>query len=642
MSGAETWEYDPAALSLARGTNVSRLTRKAGDVLACLMRSRGRVLSQDDLLREVWPDLHVTPDLVREYISDLRTALGDDARSPRIIETVRGRGYRLCTPIALRTPQVPELPRDALENLALRFGHESPDAPEGRLLEFLMAKAAEWKRLRARLAALEAADARLANIRGAAEDAIAHADFDEAEAMLAAAEELQQTERTLAEVRKQAEIRKTRADTLLLKGDTDAAARHFEAAAEFLVPFDRMEAASSLHGSANRLVEHARRFGGSGFRRAVEIYRRNLEVCTQRAYPLDWAATQSALGIALARQAERTAPPAGEELFGEATAAHRAALEVYRRDEHPENWAKTQSSLGWALVVLATRGGFGTTQAALLAEAVLAFRAALDVQTCTEHPVESATTQDHLGYALRRMAMIAINWRIVGTEWVMTESGRSAGAALLDEAVAAHRAALEIRTRTDLPRDWAITQNRLGRALLEQAWLYGSEGAEPVAEAVAAFRAALEVHTRAEFPVSWANLQSNLGTALRNQASRAAGNAEAMALLGEALAAFRAVLEVRTRADDPIDWQRAQRNLGLALENMGDLGGTDAARCYRDALSCFEAALAVFDHGGNNEACAEHRQCVAEKLALAQSRGSHGRRPPSSGSGEHPARGRKA
>lgn len=108
MSGSETWEYDPAALSLARGTHVSRLTRKAGDVLACLMRSRGQVLSHDDLLREVWPDLHVTPDLVREYISDLRTVMGDDARSPRIIETVRGRGYRLCAPIALRTPQVPE------------------------------------------------------------------------------------------------------------------------------------------------------------------------------------------------------------------------------------------------------------------------------------------------------------------------------------------------------------------------------------------------------------------------------------------------------------------------------------------------------------------------------------------------------
>jgi DNA-binding SARP family transcriptional activator len=512
---------------------------------------------------------------------------------------------------------VPGLPRDALENLALRFGHENPDAPEAQLIDFLKAKAAEWKLLRARLAALEAADARLANIRGAAEGAIERGDFDGAEAILAAAEELQQAERTLAEVRKQADVRKARADTLLLKGDTDAAARHFKAAAEFLVPFDRMEAASSLHGSANRLVEHARRFGGSGFRRAVEFYRCNLEVRTQRAYPVDWAATQNALGIALARQAERTAAPRGEELFGEAAAAHRAALEVYERGEHPQDWAKSQSNLGLALVVLATRKGYGATQAALLAEAVLAFRAALQVQTRVEHPMDWARTEDNLGYALRRQAMNAINWTVVGSQWVMAGNDISGGAALLDEAVAAHRAALEIRTRTDCPRDWAITQNRLGRALLEQAWLYGTAGAEPAGEAMAAFRAALEVHTRAQYPVSWANLQNNLGTALRCQALQTEGKAEATALLDEAMAAFRAVLEVRTRADDPIDWARAQRNLGLALEEMGDRGGTDAARCYRDALACFEAALTVFDHGGNHEACTAHRQCVAEKLASA-------------------------
>jgi DNA-binding SARP family transcriptional activator len=291
-----------------------------------------------------------------------------------------------------QAPEVPGLPRDALENLALRFGHENPDAPQAQLIDFLKAKAAEWKLLRARLAALEAGDARLANIRGAAEGAIERGDFDGAEAILAAAEELQQAERTLAEVRKQADVRKARAETLLLKGDTDAAAKHFEAAAGFLVPFDRMEAASSLHSSANRLVEHARRFGGSGFRCAVEFYRRNLEVRTQSAYPVDWAATQYALGIALARQAERTAAPGGEKLFGEAAAAHRAALEVYRRAEHPEDWAKTQSNLGLALVVLATRGGYGAPQAALLAEAVLAFRAALQVQTRAEHPVEWART----------------------------------------------------------------------------------------------------------------------------------------------------------------------------------------------------------------------------------------------------------
>ena len=61
MPGSST-----AMRSLVNGARTARLTRKAGDVLACLIRHRGRVVSQELLLREVWPNLHVTPDLVRE------------------------------------------------------------------------------------------------------------------------------------------------------------------------------------------------------------------------------------------------------------------------------------------------------------------------------------------------------------------------------------------------------------------------------------------------------------------------------------------------------------------------------------------------------------------------------------------------
>ena len=91
----DAWEFDAGSLSLTNGAHVGRLTRKAGDVLACLMRHRGRVVSREQILREAWSGLNVTPDLVREYVSDLRSLLGDDPRASRFIETVRGRGYRL-------------------------------------------------------------------------------------------------------------------------------------------------------------------------------------------------------------------------------------------------------------------------------------------------------------------------------------------------------------------------------------------------------------------------------------------------------------------------------------------------------------------------------------------------------------------
>lgn len=74
---------------------VVQLTPKAAKVLSCLLRHKGEIVPTETFLDEVWAGLNVTPDLVREYVSDLRAALHDSARRPRYIETVRGKGFRL-------------------------------------------------------------------------------------------------------------------------------------------------------------------------------------------------------------------------------------------------------------------------------------------------------------------------------------------------------------------------------------------------------------------------------------------------------------------------------------------------------------------------------------------------------------------
>jgi DNA-binding winged helix-turn-helix (wHTH) protein/tetratricopeptide (TPR) repeat protein len=89
------WSFLEQDLRLVSGDRAVQLTPKAAAVLGCLVRRRGQLVSREVLLEEVWGGLQVSPDLVREYIFDLRTALGDDARRPSYIETVRGRGFRL-------------------------------------------------------------------------------------------------------------------------------------------------------------------------------------------------------------------------------------------------------------------------------------------------------------------------------------------------------------------------------------------------------------------------------------------------------------------------------------------------------------------------------------------------------------------
>jgi tetratricopeptide (TPR) repeat protein len=88
-----------------------------------------------------------------------------------------------------------------------------------------------------------------------------------------------------------------------------------------------------------------------------------------------------------------------------------------------------------------------------LAQAVQAYRAALEVYTKPDLPQNWASTQNNLGVAL------------------VNQGERSSGAQatdLLAQAVQAYRAALEVNTKADLPQDWARTQNNLGVALIDQ------------------------------------------------------------------------------------------------------------------------------------------------------------------------------
>ncbi|MDX8346564.1 winged helix-turn-helix domain-containing protein [Cognatiyoonia sp. IB215446] len=93
------WYFSENDARLICPEQVVQLTPKAAAVLSCLRRHANDVVGIDTFLKEVWPDTHVTPDLVREYIHDLRIALGDDAKQPKYIETVRGKGFRLVAEI---------------------------------------------------------------------------------------------------------------------------------------------------------------------------------------------------------------------------------------------------------------------------------------------------------------------------------------------------------------------------------------------------------------------------------------------------------------------------------------------------------------------------------------------------------------
>ena len=87
---------DFGARVVKRGARELALRPKEFDLLAALVRHRGRVVSRADLLREVWGYAPGTESrTVETHLAALRERLGDDPQSPRYIVTVRRAGYRI-------------------------------------------------------------------------------------------------------------------------------------------------------------------------------------------------------------------------------------------------------------------------------------------------------------------------------------------------------------------------------------------------------------------------------------------------------------------------------------------------------------------------------------------------------------------
>ena len=79
---------------LWNGEQPVAISNKAFQLLRLFVDNPNRLLTKDEILDAVWRDICVSEGLIKEYVHDLRLALGDDPKHPEFIETVHGRGYR--------------------------------------------------------------------------------------------------------------------------------------------------------------------------------------------------------------------------------------------------------------------------------------------------------------------------------------------------------------------------------------------------------------------------------------------------------------------------------------------------------------------------------------------------------------------
>jgi TolB-like protein/DNA-binding winged helix-turn-helix (wHTH) protein/Tfp pilus assembly protein PilF len=97
------FSLDPGERIVSRDGTPLSLTPKVFDTLVCLVRNHGRLLTKDELLKEVWPDTFVEEVNLAVNISTLRKMLGEGPQEGRYILTVPGRGYRFVAAVQKAT-----------------------------------------------------------------------------------------------------------------------------------------------------------------------------------------------------------------------------------------------------------------------------------------------------------------------------------------------------------------------------------------------------------------------------------------------------------------------------------------------------------------------------------------------------------
>ena len=85
---------------IAKNGSEIHLEPKVMEVLVCLAGHAGEVVPKEQLLQTVWTDTFVSDQVLKVTVSELRKALGDDAKEPRFIQTIPKQGYRLIAQVS--------------------------------------------------------------------------------------------------------------------------------------------------------------------------------------------------------------------------------------------------------------------------------------------------------------------------------------------------------------------------------------------------------------------------------------------------------------------------------------------------------------------------------------------------------------
>lgn len=467
--------------------------------------------------------------------------------------------------------------RNLIDTLLYKFEHTNPNADMAEIDAFLKTKATEWRHLNDKISAIDDNNETLEELKTSAITALANGDFADADSYLLEAEGLQLQSKTLEEVSKLAQIRISRGDINLLRGEKTEATEKYIQAAGFFTPFDSEGGIILLDRLAHRVYEQSRRSTDNNFSVATELLHAAVEASAKRKEKDSIGRFKYKIAMMHRNQAIREPAPLANQLIDQGIAFSNEALEIQSPETDLNAWCSTKINLGNCFMEKGRRVE-GDKRMENMEFAVEQFKAVLNSNN-DEHELDDLLchASNSLGSALMRMSKIDD-----GDRW--------------DEALASFRASTEYCQLSDDEDAWAAANVNIGMLLAIKADYCGDRKKAKFLrlQSITAHLSGIEVYPSSYFPYQFAEAHYSLAAVLFKYGTFLANDLTESYLM-RALMSYEVASNVFNKEEHPLRWAEMQFHMGMIFGVHAELEvGSSTEHDYDKSIEHIEKSINCF------------------------------------------------